>query len=243
MKSRFYRFLILALGLFFLLPENAGAQVITGSKNIVETTFDITDFHTILLRDAYDLEVTQSDEYKVVVVHDDNIKEYLKVSKDKKTLDIQLDKAYEFYDIELTVKVSLPVLRELTANGSGEISIPEVKSDSLFIKMLGASEMTCSVEIAEYLAIAINGAAQVYIDGTAENADMDLGGAGKLVGEDFTVENELSIRGSGAGTVELVANGDIRVNLKGAASVIYYGNAIVVEEVTSDMSGIRRETR
>ena len=96
MKSRFYKYLILALGLFFLFPENAGAQVITGSKNIVETTFDITDFHTILLRDAYDLEVTQSDEYKVVVVHDDNIKEYLKVSKDKKTLDIQLDKAYEF---------------------------------------------------------------------------------------------------------------------------------------------------
>ena len=230
MKQFFQRSAAFTLGLIFLLSSGVEAQFINGSQNVIETEFDVINFHSIVLKDKFDLEVIQSEEFKILVMHDDNLTEYLNVSINNETLELGLWDAFEYIDVTLKVRVFLPNLRSLTGKGTGDITIPKMETDSLSIVLKGASSLEGHLTINNKLAIQALGASGVTLQGTAQSADLRFGGASYMESKDFIVHNSLDVACSAAGWAELTVNGDIRAYMRDVASFTYYGTGQVIRK-------------
>ena len=63
---------------------------IKGSDSIVKSSFDISDFNGIDVSHAISVQIVQADEYKVIVNHNDNLKEFLVIGKSGSGLKIGL---------------------------------------------------------------------------------------------------------------------------------------------------------
>ena len=224
-----------------LLAASANGQTARGSGNIVESNYDFTDFESIRINNSYDLEVIQADEFNITISHDDNIKNFIQVTKRDKTLEIGLRERLGYSDIELKVTVSMPVLKSLNGSGSGKISFSQMKSENLTIKLSGASKLSGVLEVENNLQLISSGASQISLRGSAGNATMELSGASKFAGKAFVVDGELNIRSDAASSVTLTANGEISANLKGAASVTWYGSGAVVQKLLSGAASIRKK--
>ena len=63
---------------------------VKGSDSIVKSSFDISDFNGIDLSHAISAQIVQAVEYKVIVNHNDNLKEFLVIEKSGSVLKIGL---------------------------------------------------------------------------------------------------------------------------------------------------------
>ena len=69
---------------------------IKGSSTIVESNFEIADFNGLDVSHAISVQIIQADEYKVVVKHNDNLKDYLVIEKSGSVLKLGLQREKGF---------------------------------------------------------------------------------------------------------------------------------------------------
>ena len=92
-KAKFFAPLLLVFLLIgcTLPPVVVGpSQSVTGSGNLVTREFPIKDFTQLRISHAFKAEVSQGDTYLVEVTVDDNLEQYLNVSKEGDTLTVGL---------------------------------------------------------------------------------------------------------------------------------------------------------
>jgi len=214
--------------------------IVTGSENTVEEELTYNDFNAIDLSHSFSAEIMQSDQYKVIIKYNANLKEYIKVLKEGKTLKIGLLEDHNYRNVKLSVKIYMPDITGINANGACKIDIPKFSTENLNIELSGASTFHAGLEIINNLKINSSGASSIFLAGNAKNADLLFTGASRLSGKGMTISNILNIDCSGASIITLTANGQISLDLNGASNVSYYGNGTIVKENSSGASSIRK---
>jgi len=229
-----------------LVPAFAGCNVmtVTGSGNLLTWEWDYRDFNRVEVSHAFEVEITRNDTYQVSITFDDSLLEYLDIEQRGNTLRIELKEAYIYHNVTHRAVITMPELRSLNLSGastgrlsgfsseeklSSEISgassldMSDIQTGDADFNVSGASKLSGSISVAD-ADLNISGASTVEIVGSAEDMSAEASGASKANLSDFTVTNaQVEFSGDSSGTVN--ASGRLDIELSGASSLDYYGDA------------------
>jgi hypothetical protein len=249
--------------LLFMSVLLAGCQEggsLKGSGNLETENYNFSDFTRVDVGSAFEVDIAQSGSYSVSITADDNLFDYIKVSKEGETLKIGLKTITMLVPATLKAEISMPQLRGLELSGAIHGTVSGFSStESLDVEVSGASSLELVNISAGDVKFDVSGASKVTGDTTASDTDFDIDGAStvqlegsagdivvkadgassvKLGG--FTVNNaNVSLGGASSGTVNL--DGRLDANLSGASKLSYIGEPTMGTINTSGGSTVSKK--
>ncbi len=235
-----------------------GCAVITGSGNVVTREFVYGDFTRIEIGYAFDAEISQADSYLIKISLDDNLFDYLDISKRDDTLRITMEPGNIYSKTQQRAVITLPDLErlelsgaskavitgfdsshnlEMEISGASEADIIDVTSGNAYMEISGASNVEGSVTMKDAV-INVSGASFVTLEGTAEDMSLDVSGASDVDLSDLTLDNAW-VTLSGASQAEINVSGQLNGDLSGASILEYLGNPTIGSLTSSGASVIR----
>ncbi len=228
---------------------------LVGSGNLETEAYAFSDFTEVEISSAFEFEIEQSSSYSINVTADDNVMEYIQVSKDGQTLKIGLRTGirigsatlsigfgtFPFLEsVTLKASVTMPQLSGLTASGASRGTISDFSStEDLDITVSGASRVTGDL-MAGNVDFGISGASTIELEGSANDMVADVSGASSFKLDDFTVNDaDINFSGASSGTVNL--NGRLDADLSGASRLWYIGEPTMGTIDTSGASSLSKK--
>jgi hypothetical protein len=182
---------------------------------------DFSGFTSIEAGSAFEVEITQADSYSLTITADDNLFEYIEVSKVGQTLKVGLKPDSHVSSATLIAEIAMPALYGLYLSGATRSTAQGFSSSHDFILDLsGASALNTRDMAVGDAEFDMSGASRLTGDLTAGDAEFNASGAStvRLQGS----AHDIVIEGSGASRVELagfrVSNAD--VSLSGASQAM-----------------------
>ncbi len=236
-------------------------HILRGSGDTVEKSYDYKDFTSISAGWAFRVEVTRADAYSVKISVDDNLEQYLDVSKDGSTLKITMQNGYIYSNTHFEAVVTTPRLEELNISGASRGTVSGFKSaddfrlevsgasqatladmavNRLTIEVSGASRATGNVDASGNTSIQVSGASTVNIDGKGVDADIEVSGASTADLTDFAVRDARA-NVSGASNATVSASGTISGDVSGASHLYYTGSPTLGRISTSGASSVSKK--
>ncbi len=235
---------------------------VTGSGKTAAWDFDYRDFTKVEAGYAFDVDIVEADSYLVRVTVDDNLYEYLDISKQGDTLRIGLKPNYDYNYRNITRKatINLPDLEKLGLSGASKAKvegfgsshavdfdlsgasnadISSMKAGNTNFKLSGASKASGSIEMADGR-FNLSGASSLELEGSANDIDIEASGASHVRLSDFSVlDAEVNLSGASNGTIN--ASGRLDGDLSGGSKLNYMGNPTLGSISTSGGSTISQK--
>ena len=233
---------------------------VTGSGNLVTEEMDFTDFTRVEVSDAFEVEITQSSSYSVSITADDNLFEFIQVSKSGQTLKIGLKGGYGYQSVTVRAKITMPKLHglglsgatqgtvagfsspddfELGLSGASSVEIVNMAAGDIEFELSGASQVTGGISAVD-AQFDLSGASRVELKGSANNMLITSSGASHLELADFPVRN-LDINLSGASQATVNLDGKLDADLSGGSQLLYIGEPTLGDLNISGGSTMRKE--
>ena len=215
-----------------------------GSGNLETEAYDFTNFTEVEISSAFEFEIKQSGSYSINITADDNVMEYVQVSKDGQTLKIGLRTGLGIFlgpvSATLRASVTMPQLNSMTISGASRGTVSGFSStEDLDITVSGASRVTGDI-VAGNVGFGISGASTIQLEGSANDIDANVSGASHFNLEAFTVHNaDINFSGASSGTVNL--NGRLDANVSGASRLWYMGEPTSTDINTSGASTVSKK--
>lgn len=226
-------YLSLSLSLLITLSSCANKQI-KGSKTIIKKDLNLSNFNSINVSSVYELDLVQSDTYKVTFECNDNIEKFIDVNVKGKTLMVGLKGSQSYKNLTLKIIIHAPDIESIKASGATEINIKNFNFNSLTIDLSGASDLDAILKVKEQLVINASGASEIKMKGKAKTMDLDFSGASDFDGKELVISEMTNIDASGASEIEVYCNGVINIDASGASEIKHFGNGKIK---TIDISG------
>ena len=213
------RFLALVAVTVVLLTTLLGCLAsVRGSGVLVTEEYDFADFTRLEISNAFQVEVVPSASFSVVITADDNLSEFIRVSRSGRLLRIRLRSGVSYRSITAVARVEMPALAGLDLSGASRGTVTGFQSsDDVDFRVSGASTLRLVDVTAGDAALALSGASNVSGDLTAGDIEFEVSGASRV---DLTGSAaDTMVRASGASRVELpdLPSRDADVRLSGAS--------------------------
>lgn len=209
----------------------------------VTKNYDFTDFTGVEAGYAFQVDITASDTYSVIITSNEEAFKYIDVYKSGDTLKIDMKGIYwPFHNVRLRAKITMPELHELSLSGAARGDVSGFRSSQDFdLSLSGASELDMDMETGDFKCeasgasevtgylkaascdIELSGASQIEVSGSGGNIRLDASGASQANLDHFTI-NDADIELSGASSADLNVNGRLDADLSGLSEVRYEGN-------------------
>ena len=229
--------------LLILAAINAGAQKTINDPNA--EVRQVGSFHALQVSNAFEVILTQASEEGVAVsANDKEDVAKIKTAVENNTLRIWFDDDKKWWpkNRKLKAYISVKTLDLIKAGGAVNITIEGgLKVPSLKLELSGASDLEGALTVSGELDARLSGASDITISGTADKVTIDANGASDVKAFDFTA-NTCFVDASGASTVRITADKEMSVKLSGASTVNYKGNATIRDIKTSGASSISRKS-
>lgn len=200
------------------LLVGCGGVVVKGSGNLKTEIYNFSGFNQVEVGNVFEVEVTQGSEHSVSITANDNLFEYIELSKQGAMLKISLRRA-QFIDITAKAEITMPQLNALELSGAARATVSGFSStENLNIEISGAS----SVKLVEMsigdVKFDISGGSKAIGDMTAGDIEFDVSGASTVQLECSAVN--INIDASGASNVQLGGSaGDIEIDASGVSYI------------------------
>jgi len=211
---------LLAIATILLAAAPAAAWNLFGGEKgngeLVETTYDLAACDAVRLECGLDLEITLGDEQSVVLVMDENLVDSysLEVRGGVLVIDAQDDpRPNRRARLELT----LEALQRLDIDGAGDITVRDYRG--------------------EELAISVDGAGDLELDGVVDRLQIAVNGAGDIDARGLQAR-EATVDVNGAGDVDVRASEDADVTINGVGDVSVYGDPARLEKAVHGLGRI-----
>lgn len=236
------------LGLFtclaLLVPWLAGCgnfgwgASLTGSGRLVTRQFELTGFTRVAAGSAFNVTITQGAQFSVVVTVDDNVEDYLDVSKSGDTLRLNLKSLQGgVRNVTLQAQVTMPELRGLHLDGASHTTLAGFSSDKpLEAELSGASRLRGDLKNGD-ARFGLSGASHVDLQGSAGDLRVSASGASRANFERYASKDSV-VEVSGASHVTLNPSGKLEGEASGASHVSYLGKPEFVRVHTSGASSV-----
>jgi len=197
--------------------------LVRGSGNLDTQEMEFSGFTRIEASHGFEVEITQSDSYSVIITADDNLfDDHITVSKAGDTLKIRLCSNYLYTSVTLRAKVIMPALYKLGLSGGSTASISGFSSSHDFSAQLSGGSWVNGDIAAADADFDLSGGSTVTLTGSADDLVVKGSGGSQLDLEAFSVDNaDINLSGGGRATVNL--DGTLDVNLSGGSKVLYIG--------------------
>lgn len=214
------------------------ARMLRGSGNTVTLQVDASDFDGLNVGNAFEVNITQGDDYKVMVTVDDNLQQYLQAGKQGRTLNIQMEPGYTYAGATLQAEVTMPSLAKLGLSGASRGNVSGFNAgDDFDVEVSGASTLRGEMTTAD-VTMNVSGASRAELTGSGRDLRLEASGASHVTLGDFTVRNA-NVNVSGASSAVVNVSGRLDAEATGASSVSYRGNPELGRIQTSGAGSVK----
>jgi hypothetical protein len=236
-----------------------GFDSIKGSQNLETREFTYANFDRVEIEAPFDVEIAKSSTYMVSVTANDNLFDYIEVTKSGDTLRLRLKPFISFRNTTFQATITMPELSSLeisaasscdvagfqttgdvdiNVSGASRLNIMSLQASSVTMEISGASRVTGFVktEAADFEA---SGASYIELNGSAEGANMEASGASSLRLRNFYILHA-SVNLSAASNGDIEVNGNLDVEVSGVSSLTFGGNPTLGRVEVSGASSLNR---
>ena len=217
----------------------AGLKVV-GSGKQVTVEKELSGFSKIDASSAFQVKITQSEEYSVVLTVDEKVEPYLDVSVQGDTLRIGVRPGLTLAGaaFPLNAVVSMPRLTGVALSGASGATVGGFKSaDRLDADLSGASKLTGEIETGD-VRFQVSGASGLTLSGKGQKMALEVSGAGQGNLEGFAV-SDATVNLSGASRATVNVSGRLDAEVSGASTLRYTGSPTLGSIQSSGGSSIQ----
>ncbi len=190
-----------------------------GSGNLRTEQEAFSNFTNVELGSGFRFHIVRASSYSVAITTDDNLFNYIRVSKTGDTLSIGLAPNIGVQSTVLNAEISMPDIQMMQLSG-------------------GANGTATGFVMSHDFSAELSGGSILIMDGRADNLVAQCIGGSNLDLGDFSVQNaRVDFSGGSQGTID--ADGTISGSLSGGSRLFYVGNP-TLEVNTSGGSSISR---
>ncbi|MFC2051733.1 GIN domain-containing protein [Chloroflexota bacterium] len=233
-------------------------RLIKGSGKIITKEMQFVGFTYVEIGSAFEVEIQESGSYLTAITANENLFDYIKVSKVGETLKISLTPSYNYSGVTLEARITLPKLSGVHLYGATKGTIKGFQSSNDFnLELSGASSLDLDMGVGDVKfemsgATGVTGnlkardtefdvseASIVKLKGSADKMKLSASGASKLELANFPIE-QADVTLSGASEADIKASGRLDVVLTGASRLYYRGDPMIGDIIVADTSQIKR---
>jgi hypothetical protein len=244
-----------------LVPACRTFGIVVGSGDLVTRDYDLDGFNRVQADHAFNVEIVQAPEHSLKVTVDDNLVDYLEISKNGEFLILSARDGYSFPNSTFRAQVAMPGLRELklsgasrasasgftarddlkvSGSGASSASFLNMQVGTLEVDFSGASSATGRVDADGNARLELSGASSTEFEGRAQDLNVQASGASRARLGDFAVR-DARVNVSGASQATVNPSGTLSGEASGASHISYRGNPTLGNINTSGGSSVGRE--
>lgn len=219
-------------GISFIFGQQLGVR---GSGVVTTEDREVSNFSSVELRGAGNLDIKQTGEETLSVEAEDNLIDRIETSVEGETLIIQIKNPWFFWSFwptkEINYSLSVDDLEKVSISGSGSAKADKLSADDFEINISGSGNVDLTLDV-KNLDIDISGSGKVILDGTSTKNDLNISGSGKYDAQNLSSETvKINISGSGESIVNAKKLLDVKIS--GSGKVQYLGSP----DIDQDISG------
>jgi len=190
---------------------------VIGSGNLVTLDRSFSDFTVVEAGWGFEVTITKSEAYSVSITTDDNMFDYVQISKSGSTLNINL-KPGTYNRVTLKANIKMPLLRALQLSGGSQC----------YVKSFNVPPYYSGV-----FTLDLSGGSFTEMEGSANKISIEASGGSRLDLSDFPVHDAyVEFSGGSRGTINI--DGRLDADLSGGSQLYYIGEPTLGD---IDMSG------
>ncbi|MCD9015309.1 PspC domain-containing protein [Parachryseolinea silvisoli] len=207
------------------------APVAAPAADATDTEFD-DEINQVEIDGLFDLEITRGDKYTLEIDGSESEKAKYRVEHHGSTVVIDYDNNHEFRaeDLlkEVKIRLTLPALESLSAQGKGEVRFTGFRSEHLNIEFSGKISGHGEMEALD-LTLDLSGACDLDLKGNGDTMHADLSGLSSLEAYRFTTK-DASVEVSGASSAKVNVTENLQIEKDFVSKVEYRGNPHVTQD-------------
>jgi hypothetical protein len=217
--------------------STASAAWLEGDGQATTQTREVAEFTGVKLETSADVVVMVGGERRVSVTADSNLLEHVRTDVRGRSLVIGTKDGIH-PKIPVRVEISVPDLREVEIDGSGNVSVDGARGDAS-LSIDGSGDLRWSGEGGAVRA-EIEGSGKTTLAGSANQLAVEVSGSGGVDAAKLKARNaSVEVEGSGDVSVH-VDGGAFRAEVTGSGNVTWSGNGTVERAVVSGSGEIRK---
>ena len=193
-------------------------KIVEGSGKIATQSRVVKPFTRIKTEMDVDVYVTAGESLSIKIALDSNLVDLIETNVQGQTLEITTHGSFTTYN-QCRAEITLPSLRAVIAEGSGDIEV-------------------MGVEGRDFL-VALEGSGNIRAMGFIENLEIELSGEGNIDTRDLKTHN-VRVNLDGSGEVVVFADQLFDGSIGGSGSITYYGEPKETKKNISGSGKIRR---
>jgi len=226
--------IVLALVLF-----SCEKETITASGDITTKDYEFSGYTSLEVNDNFKVYLSFSDtEENLRVQANDNLHDYIMVSKESNKLIVKLDNVRRIKGKEtLNVFITTKNINHFVIKGNTKLELEDtLETANVKLNLSGNSSITGRI-VANKLDLISSGNCLMDFSGRVKNMDVELSGNCELTDYDLSVET-LKIDLSGNSNSYLSVSNSISIDASGNSVLSYKGNATITHQNLSSGSKI-----
>ncbi len=215
---------------------------VVGSGNLVTQEEYFSDFTVVEVGSGFTVEITQSSSYSISITSDDNVLDYIQVSKTGDTLEIRLKWGYSYQKSTLRADITMPELYELRFSGGTHGTVEAFSSSHDFVlELSGGSSFSGDFTTSGDTQFTLSGGSNVMkLEGTANDLRISASSGSSLKLSDFLV-HDANVKLSGGSNANINLDGRLDADLSGGSHLRYTGDPTLGDINTSGGSTISEQ--
>jgi hypothetical protein len=201
---------------------------IVGSGDLVTNEEFISDFTAVDAGSGFNVEISKSNSYSILVTTDDNIMEYVEIKKSGDALVIGVKWGYSFRSVTLNAEITMPELHSLELSGGSQGKLEEFSSTNQFsVELSGGSFLNGEFVTSENVDLDLSGGSHLSgLVGEANDLTIDASSGSHLDLTNFTVQ-DVNVELSGGSHATINLDGKLEADLSGGSHLSYIGEPIL----------------
>jgi hypothetical protein len=135
------------------------------------------------------------------------------------------------HEAHWVVTVTMPTLRQITMDGSGDLKVQRLtSSDELVLRLRGSGDVDLEQIKVGKLTTEISGSADVQASGSALEQSVKIAGSGDYNGNNLKGDS-VGVAIAGSGDAAVWASKSLAIQIAGSGDVVYWGDPTVSKSI------------
>lgn len=225
------------LSIFFLASCDLASVTVEGNGQLKTEERSVSKFVKLKLEGPIDAVMEHGDSYKVEIIADENVQQYIIVEKEGESLTIGLEDNIRIKNATFKARIVMPEVQSVSLAGSGSLRGDLANPERLKLSVAGSGDMYCKIKTPE-LEVNIAGSGKAELSGETRDMDVDIAGSGDLLGEKLLSENA-NISVAGSGNARVFASKTLKISVAGSGNIDYAGNPPEIKKSIAGSGTVR----
>jgi len=208
----------------------------SGNSNSTSRIYAFEDFTSLEIGSAFEVDIRQGDEYKVILYGSEEQIDDIRLMKDGDLLDIRYNK--ETYDFSkrtrknIKVKITMPNITDIKTSGASKAYVNGFKAEKITLNLSGASYVELDGDFDD-VESNVNGASELELKGSGKELRAKITGGSKVNAYNYMV-NFATVEATGLASAQLYVTERLEVESSVVSNVKYRGGAELISAISEE---------